>query len=128
MGMMMEAVGLGGLAAIHRDATPLGVFYWSIETRVNAGSNSAKIAEAACGLFREVPGRPDKQVTTHNARVQGGIMADLLNLAMLICASVGAMAFGLLAAYGILRAGFGLMRPKQKRVAVKTRAEVARVS
>jgi hypothetical protein len=55
-------------------------------------------------------------------------MTDLLNLAMLICASVGSMAFGILAAYGILRAGFALMRPQVRRVAVKTRAEVAHVS
>jgi hypothetical protein len=54
-------------------------------------------------------------------------MADLLNLAMLICASVGSMAFGILAAYGILRAGFALMRPKTKRVELKTQPEVARV-
>ena len=55
-------------------------------------------------------------------------MADLLNFAMLICACVGSMAFGILAAYGILRTGFALMRPQQRPVAVKARAEVARVS
>ena len=55
-------------------------------------------------------------------------MADLLNLAMLISASVGAMAFGILAAYGILRAGFALMRRQPRPAAVKTRPEVARVS
>jgi len=53
-------------------------------------------------------------------------MADLLNFAMLICASVGSLAFGLLAAYGILRAGFWLMRPRTRHVVVvKARAEVA---
>ena len=41
-------------------------------------------------------------------------MADLLNLAMLICASVGAMAFGIFAAYAILRVGFVLMRPRRQ--------------
>jgi hypothetical protein len=40
---------------------------------------------------------------------------------MLICASVGAMAFGILAAYAILRAGFALMRPKPWPSAVKSR-------
>jgi len=52
----------------------------------------------------------------------------LLNLAMLIAASVGSMAFGILAAYGILRAGFALMRPRQRTVAVKARKEAASVS
>lgn len=56
-----------------------------------------------------------------------GAMADLLNLMMLICAAVGSMAFGILAAYGVLRAGFALMRP-QRRTASKTRPEVARVA
>jgi hypothetical protein len=55
-------------------------------------------------------------------------MADLLNLAMLICASVGAMAFGILAAYAILRVGFAFLRPRQRPAAVKAEAEVARIS
>ena len=54
-------------------------------------------------------------------------MADWLNLAMLICASIGSMAFGILAAYGILRVGFALMRPQPRPVMVKARPEVARV-
>jgi hypothetical protein len=49
-------------------------------------------------------------------------MADLLNLAVLVCASVGSMAFGILAAYGILRAGFASMRPQAQPVAVKAQA------
>ena len=52
-------------------------------------------------------------------------MADLLNLTMLVCASVGSMAFGVLAAYGIFRAVFALMRPQKRAVAVKTRPETA---
>ena len=56
------------------------------------------------------------------------VMADLLDLAMLICASLGAMAFGILAAYAILRAGFALMRPQRRRAAVKAQPETARVS
>jgi hypothetical protein len=47
-------------------------------------------------------------------------MTDWLNLAMLICATVGSMAFGILAAYAILRAGFALMRPQPRTVSVKT--------
>jgi len=54
-------------------------------------------------------------------------MTDVLNLAMLICAAVGSMAFGILAAYWILRAGFALMRPQARPVAIKARAEAARV-
>jgi len=54
-------------------------------------------------------------------------MTDLLNLAMLVCASAGSMAFGILAAYGILRAGFAVMRPQARRDEVKARTEMARV-
>jgi hypothetical protein len=47
-------------------------------------------------------------------------MADFLNLTMLICASVGATLFGILAAYALLRAGFALMR--RQAIPVKTAA------
>jgi uncharacterized protein (DUF2062 family) len=50
-------------------------------------------------------------------------MADLLNLMMLICAAIGALAFGVLTAYGIFRVAFALMRPRRQSVAVKARAE-----
>ena len=46
-------------------------------------------------------------------------MADWLNLAMLICASIGSMAFGILAAYAILRVGFALIRPRDLRAVAK---------
>ncbi len=52
-------------------------------------------------------------------------MTDLLNLTMLILASIGAMSFGILAAYGILRAGFALMRPRPRPAAVNARPEAA---
>ncbi len=52
-------------------------------------------------------------------------MTDMLNLTMLICASVGSLAFGVLGAYGILRAGFALMRPQPRRAMMKARPEVA---
>jgi hypothetical protein len=51
-------------------------------------------------------------------------MSDLLNLAMLVCAAVGSMAFGILAAYGILRVGFALLRPQKRPVPVKARPAV----
>ena len=54
-------------------------------------------------------------------------MADFLSLAMLICASVASMAFGILAAYAILRAGFALLRHERRPLAVKARPEAARV-
>jgi hypothetical protein len=54
-------------------------------------------------------------------------MTDVLSLVMLVAASIGAMAFGILTAYGILRAGFALMRPRERRVVVKTRPQAARV-
>jgi hypothetical protein len=52
-------------------------------------------------------------------------MADALNLGMLVCATVGSMAFGVLAAYGIFRAGFALMRPRTQAIPVKTQPEAA---
>ncbi|HEX4029334.1 MAG TPA: hypothetical protein VHX20_03175 [Terracidiphilus sp.] len=55
-------------------------------------------------------------------------MDDFLNLILLICASVGAMAFGILAAYAILRTGFALMRPPERRTVTSPQTEPARVS
>jgi ABC-type glycerol-3-phosphate transport system permease component len=53
-------------------------------------------------------------------------MSDLLNLLMLVCAAVGSMAFGVLAAYAIFRVGFCLMRPQRRMVpTVKSRPETA---
>ena len=53
-------------------------------------------------------------------------MTDLLNFAMLVGASVGSMAFGVLTAYGVFRVGFALIRPRPKApVAVKPATEVA---
>lgn len=55
-------------------------------------------------------------------------MADLLNLAMLIGASLASMAVGVFGAYGILRVGFAIIRPRPRTPAVKTRPEMARIS
>lgn len=52
-------------------------------------------------------------------------MSDLLNLVMLVCATVGSMAFGVLAAYGVFRVGFAMMRPRRQPVSVKAQAEPA---
>ncbi len=53
----------------------------------------------------------------------------MLDLLMLILASVGALAFGILAAYAILRAGFALMRaPQLRQPLVKPQPQVVRLS
>jgi len=44
-------------------------------------------------------------------------MQDAMNLLMLVCASVAAMAFGVLAAYGICRAAFAALRIHARSVA-----------
>jgi len=54
-------------------------------------------------------------------------MTDLVNFAMLIAASIGSLALGVLAAYGVLRMGFALMRPQRKALPVEARARVAQV-
>jgi hypothetical protein len=55
-------------------------------------------------------------------------MTDLLNLTMLVLASIGSMAFGILAAYWILRIGFALIRPARRPAKVKAQPETAGVS
>ena len=52
-------------------------------------------------------------------------MVDSLNLVMLIGAAAGSLAFGVLAAYGIFRFAFGLMKPQTPAMPVKARPETA---
>ena len=52
-------------------------------------------------------------------------MTDSLNLLMLVCASVGALAFGVLSAYGIFWSAFALMKPRSQAVPVKPQPEAA---
>ena len=52
-------------------------------------------------------------------------MADLFNVVMLVCATIGSMAFGVLMAYGVFRMFFALMRPRRKPVPVKSQPEAA---
>jgi hypothetical protein len=53
-------------------------------------------------------------------------MTDLINVTMLVCAAIGSMAFGVLAAYGIFKIAFALMRPRPAAaIAVKSQPEVA---
>ncbi|MGA2535979.1 MAG: hypothetical protein ABSF53_08200 [Terracidiphilus sp.] len=44
-------------------------------------------------------------------------MTDMVNFVMLVAASIGSMALGILAAYGVLRAGFALMKQQEKGLA-----------
>jgi hypothetical protein len=55
-------------------------------------------------------------------------MADMLNLVMLVCASAGSLAFGVLAAYGILRLGCALMKPRERQPVAKTQTQAARIA
>lgn len=55
-------------------------------------------------------------------------MGNLLDLAMLICASVAAMAFGIFTAYVILRIAFALMRGQRRETPVKPQTEAARIT
>jgi hypothetical protein len=54
-------------------------------------------------------------------------MTDVVNFVMLIAASVGSLAFGVLAGYGVLRVGFALMRPQREAMGVKAATRVAQV-
>ena len=51
----------------------------------------------------------------------------MIDLVMLICASIGSMAFGILAAYWVLRAGFTLIQPRRS-APVKAQTETAGIS
>jgi hypothetical protein len=46
-------------------------------------------------------------------------MQDAINLLMLACASLAALAFGVLLAYGFCRAGFALIRMHARSVATQ---------
>lgn len=52
---------------------------------------------------------------------------DVWNFVMLVCATIGSLAFGVLVAYGIFRTAFALMRPEPRPTAMQARPEVARV-
>jgi hypothetical protein len=77
-------------------------------------------------LSEQISGSLSKSSKEQGKREKAGAMTDLLNLILLIVASIGSLAFGILAAYGILRFGFALMRPRQV-AAASPRPQVARV-
>ena len=53
-------------------------------------------------------------------------MSDVVNFVMLVGALAGSMAFGILAAYWVLRVGFALMRPQREKL-IEGNTRVARV-
>jgi len=55
-------------------------------------------------------------------------MANVMDFAILACVLVGAMAFGILSAYAILRVCFALMRPSARPAPVKSEPETASLS
>jgi hypothetical protein len=55
-------------------------------------------------------------------------MANLLDFAMLVLATMGALAFGVLTAFALLRVVFALMRAPQRPALLKTQPQTARVS
>jgi hypothetical protein len=55
-------------------------------------------------------------------------MTDIWNFVMLVCATIGSLMFGVLAAYGIFRTAFALMRVEPRQPAIAPQPEVARVS
>jgi len=58
-------------------------------------------------------------------------MQDAMNLLMLVCASLAAMAFGVLAAYGMCRAAFLVLRIHARSVALQhspNKRQVARLT
>jgi hypothetical protein len=83
--------------------------------------------ERFSGESRQFLGRPERErgAFQTTSKVTTEKMTDLLNLTMLIAASVGSLAFSILAAYGILRAGFALMRPQPRPAVVKPQPEAA---
>jgi len=93
----------------------------------NQGQRGAFSARISKDGFLPIKGMPElnnhSRPRAEGQLNQGGTMMDL---AMLVCAAVGSMVFGILLAYGILRIGFALMRRPARAAVVKTQPEVAR--
>jgi len=102
----------------------MGVFYLATEIGVNAAGS---LRQSLSGLGGERPNNNPRAAGWHRTcRAQG--MANILDFINLICALVGAMAFGILSAYAILRVCFFLMRPARRPTAVKPEPETAALS
>lgn len=55
-------------------------------------------------------------------------MTGWLDLSMLIAASIAALAFGILAAFAILRVGFALLGAPRRQSPAKARPQIAQLS
>lgn len=60
--------------------------------------------------------------------IQDEAMTDLVNMLMLVCASLGSLAFGILVAYAILRTAFTMMARRPRPATIRIVARMARVS
>jgi hypothetical protein len=96
-----------------------GVLCLSIEVQYDWRIHLRQSTEARSRETRSRQGQIEER------QVEQG-MTDWMNLAALICAVVASTGFGLMAAYGVLRVGFRLMRPQPRRAAVKPELSVAR--
>jgi hypothetical protein len=96
-----------------------GVLCLSIEVQYDWRIHLRQSTEARSRETRSRQGQIEER------QVEQG-MTDWMNLAALICAVVASTGFGLMAAYGVLRAGFWLMRPQPRRAAVKPELSVVR--
>jgi len=122
--------GSGSAIALSGSNT-LEVFYWSIEIRVNAPAVLRQSQQKFCGCYGGFPCRrhgKTRRIASLKPSTGAEEMTDLLNVAMLIAASVGSMALGVLGAYAIFRVGFAWLRQQPRTPAVKTQPEAARVS
>lgn len=109
-----------------QNGKPYEVFYLAIETRVNAtvlADPLERLHYSCIGLLRSADRKSGK---LRERQAEAGAMADFTNLILLVGASLGAMAFGVLSAYAMLRGAFALMRPAGRRQAVQTSTETAR--
>lgn len=82
--------------------------------------NNVLVRRERWQAFRN-PDRPEWQTKADG-------MMDWLSLAMLICAGIASLVFGVLTAYGILYAAFAWMRPHPRAEAAKTGANMAQAS
>ena len=65
---------------------------------------------------------------TGDGRVRGDTVADFVNLTILICVSLGALALGVLLAYQLLKLGFASMAPRCEMPVAKRSVETAKAS
>jgi hypothetical protein len=109
------------VTAVTRQILALGVFYWSIDLRVNVAWFFFGIDKTRVGCREAILGVETRLLQALARSIQAGTMADIV---MLVCAAIGSMAFGILAAYGILRAGFALLRQQPRPKPVKAQQAV----